>query len=67
MEQFCCCGAQAGYRHDQFCPFPYFGTNERKVAEWGAAHQKAMDDAESKRIQIKAEIRAESIGERASE
>jgi len=30
----CLCGAQAGYPHDALCPFPYYGIDEKKQAEW---------------------------------
>ncbi len=43
MEQFCLCGAQAGYPHIVDCPFPYFGTLDRKIAEWGAEQERLRD------------------------
>ena len=30
----CMCGTQAGYPHDQNCPWPYFGSNEQEQERW---------------------------------
>lgn len=32
----CRCGAQAGYPHDVFCPFPLFRGSEKQQNEWKA-------------------------------
>ncbi len=36
MENFCMCGTQSGYPHGPLCPFPYYGNNDKWIAEWGA-------------------------------
>ena len=30
----CLCGVQAGYPHDKYCPFPYFGGDDRMIDRW---------------------------------
>jgi len=32
----CLCGAQAGYPHDEFCPFPLFRGTEKQERKWQA-------------------------------
>lgn len=38
----CLCGAQAGYPHEKWCPFPCYGHSETKNAEWDRARELAF-------------------------
>jgi hypothetical protein len=42
MMNVCLCGTQPGYPHEAFCPFPYYGNDWRKVAEWERQHQELV-------------------------
>ena len=30
----CLCGVQAGYPHEKYCPFPYFGGDDQMIKRW---------------------------------
>ena len=34
----CICGAQAGYAHDRYCPWPYYGHDPKTEKRWEEAH-----------------------------
>lgn len=38
-DNFCLCGAQAGYPHDPCCPFPLYRASEALARQWQAAFE----------------------------
>ena len=39
----CLCGTQAGYTHDEYCPFPYFGSVEKMIDRWETLRASNVD------------------------
>ena len=38
----CLCGAQHGYPHSVKCPFPYYGSDPKRIDEWSTAHEERI-------------------------
>jgi len=41
----CLCGTEAGYPHDKYCPFPYFGGDDRMTDRWEHLRKLEIDRA----------------------
>ena len=41
----CLCGTEAGYPHDEYCPFPYFGSVEKMIDRWEHLRKLEIDKA----------------------
>ena len=39
----CLCGTEAGYPHDKYCPFPYFGGDDGMMDRWEHLRKLAVD------------------------
>jgi len=39
MPNICMCGAEDGYPHEAFCPYPYFGNNSKLESAWLDAYR----------------------------
>jgi hypothetical protein len=39
----CLCGTEAGYPHDECCPFPYFGNDDGMMDRWDELRVAAIE------------------------
>lgn len=56
----CMCGAQAGYPHKWDCPYPYYGSSERCMADWQERRNKIRQATSIEETSQRPTLRKES-------